>query len=259
MHPVLIDLGFWQIPSYGLLLALGVVVALWTAGRRARTRGLEADRVIDLGLWIVIWALLGSKLTLVVIELPRYLSNPHELLALVRAGGVFLGGFVTGVVAAAVLLRRYELPALLTLDTLAPSVALGQAIGRLGCLAAGCCWGSHCDAPWAITYSNPIAAEKLGTPLGIPASPISGLLVLRQPVIFAGLSWFYRQRPEPGRVFATYLLLYGPARFVLEWTRGDAARGFVFGGALSTSQFISVVMIVAGFGLHLWISRRQKR
>ncbi len=259
MHPILIDLGFWQIPSYGMLLAVGVIAALWTAGRRARTRELESDRIIDLGLWIVIWALLGSKLTLVVVELPRYLHQPAELLDLVRAGGVFLGGFVTGVVAAAVLFRRYCLPPLLTLDTLAPSVALGQAIGRLGCLAAGCCWGGHCDAPWAITYTNPIAGQRLGTPLGVPVHPFPVYSFIVNLCIYGGLAWFYRRRPQPGRVFATYLLLYGPARFALEWTRGDAARGFVFGGALSTSQFISVVMIVSGICLHLWISRRQVR
>ena len=105
------------------------------------------------------WALIGAKLLLVLVELPRYLKDPASILGTIRAGGVFLGGFVAAVIAAIVLLRRYKLPALPSFDVLSPSLALGHAIGRIGCLLAGCCWGAACELPWAITYSSPIAAE----------------------------------------------------------------------------------------------------
>ncbi|MCD4751261.1 MAG: prolipoprotein diacylglyceryl transferase [Thermoanaerobaculales bacterium] len=258
MHPVLIDLGFWQIPSYGVLLATAVLVALWTTRIRARRVGLDGDRIVDLALWALIWALLGSKLTLVIVEFPRFFHNPVEILGLARAGGVFLGGFISGMLALIILLRKYDLPPFPTIDTLVPSLSLGQAIGRVGCLAAGCCWGAECNLPWAITYTSPIAGRNLGTPLGHPLHPFPLYAMVANLVIFGLLEFLYRRRPAPGRVFATYLLLYGPTRFLLEFTRGDPARGFVFGGLLSTSQLISIVMILVGGALHLWISRRSR-
>ena len=140
---------------------------------------------------------------------------------------------------------------------IAPSLSLGQAIGRVGCLLAGCCWGAACNLPWAITYTNPIAAARLGTPLNQPLHPFPVYAALTNLALYAVLATLYRRKPTPGRVFGSYLVLYGIARFLLEWTRGDQARGFVFGGALSTSQLISMVLILAGFGLHVWVGRRR--
>ena len=257
MHPILIDLGFFQVPAYGVLLATAVIVALWTVRRRGDNAGMDGARLVDFGLWLVIWALLGAKLLLVLVELPRYLANPGEILGTVRAGGVFLGGFLAAITAAVVLLRRYKLPALPTFDVIAPSLSLGQAIGRIGCLMAGCCWGSSCSLPWAITYTNPIAAENLGTPLHAPLHPFPVYSSLFNFGLYLVLAALYKRRPAPGRVFATYLVLYGIGRFLLESTRGDAARGFVLGGALSTSQLISLGLIITGSGLHLWVSRHR--
>jgi phosphatidylglycerol:prolipoprotein diacylglycerol transferase len=258
MHPILIDFGFYALPSYGVLLATGVLAALWTLKRRADRAGMDGTKLVDLSLWLVIWALVGAKGLLVMVELPRYLRNPADLLVLVRAGGVFLGGFIAALIAAAVLLRRYQLPALPTFDVITPSLALGHSIGRVGCLMAGCCWGAACEAPWAITYTDPAAAQNVGTPLHTPVHPYPIYEGLFNLALYGGLALLYRRRPAPGRVLATYLAVYGTGRFLLEWTRGDAARGHVLGGLLSTSQVISIVLVVAGVGLHLWVSRRQR-
>lgn len=255
MHPILIDFGFFQLPSYGVLLATAVVVALWTLRVRADRAGMDGVHLVDFGLWLVIWALVGAKLLLVVVELPRYVKDPAAILGTIRAGGVFLGGFVAAVVAAVVLLRRYELPVLPSFDVLSPSLALGHAIGRVGCLMAGCCWGAACDLPWAITYTSPIAAANLGTPLHQPLHPFPVYSSLFNLGLYLFLAAYYKRRPAAGSVFATYLILYGTGRFLLEWTRGDTVRGFVFGGALSTSQLISIVLILTGAGLRLWIRR----
>ena len=128
MHPILIDLGFLELPSYGVMIATAVLLGLWTLHRRALAAGLDAVRVVDLAVWLVIWALVGAKLLLVLVELPRYLAHPAELLGLLRAGGVFLGGLLAALVAGVVLVLRYRLPALATLDSIVPSLALGQAI-----------------------------------------------------------------------------------------------------------------------------------
>lgn len=257
MHPILIDLGFFQVPTYGLLLALGVILGLWRARVRAADRGLvDPDRIVDLGLWLVIWALLGSKILLVIVEFPRYMHHPAELFGVLRAGGVFLGGFLAAVAASFILLRRYGLPLWETFDTLSPSVSLGQAIGRLGCLAAGCCWGGRCDLPWAITYHDVHAAENVGTPLGVALHPFPIYAAISNFLIYLLLARLFKARLRKGRVFASYLLLYGLTRFLLEYTRGDEIRGFVLNGLLSTSQAITALMVLAGITLHLWISRR---
>jgi phosphatidylglycerol:prolipoprotein diacylglycerol transferase len=257
MHPILVDLGFYQLPSYGVLVALGVVVGLLTLKRRGDRAGLDGAQLVDVGLWLVIWALVGAKGLLVVVELPRYLHDPAELIGLVRAGGVFLGGFLAAVVAAVVLFRRHRLPPLATMDAFIPSLALGQAIGRVGCLLAGCCWGSRCDLPWAITYADPAAATNVGTPLHVPLHPSPAYESLLNLCLYVVFELLYSRRPSAGRVFATYLLAYGGGRFLLEWTRGDAARGFVLSGALSTSQLIALAMIGLGTALHVVIAHRR--
>ncbi len=257
MHPILIDLGFFQLPTYGLLLATGVVAGLLTLRRRADRAGMDGANLVDFTLWLVIWALVGAKLLLVVVELPRYLRDPASLLGVFRAGGVFLGGFIAAVIAAAVLLRRYKLKTLSTFDVITPSLALGQAIGRLGCLMAGCCWGAACDLPWAITYTDPVAAERLGTPLHQAVHPFPIYASLFDVGLYLLLAALFARRLAAGSVFATYLVLYGIGRFVLEWTRGDVARGFVLDGLLSTSQAISLGMIAVGVGLHIWVRRRK--
>jgi phosphatidylglycerol:prolipoprotein diacylglycerol transferase len=257
MHPILLDLGFFQLPTYGVLLAIGVVTALWTLRLRAERAGMNGAHLVDFALWLVIWALVGAKLLLVIVELPRYLRDPASLIGVVRAGGVFLGGFVAAVIAAVVLLRRYKLKALPTFDVISPSLALGHSIGRIGCLMAGCCWGAACDLPWAITYTDPIAAERLGTPLHVAVHPFPVYSVLFNLGLYLVLAGLFKRPHLEGSVFGTYLVLYGLGRFLLEWTRGDAVRGFVLHGFLSTSQMISLGLIIAGAGLHIWIRRRS--
>lgn len=259
MHPILIDFGFYALPAYGVMLATAVLVALWTIKIRAEGAGMDPARLVDFGLWLVIWALLGAKLLLVVVEWKRYLGDPSQLLGLARAGGVFLGGFLAAVIAAAVMLRRYKLEALPTFDVLAPSLALGQAIGRIGCLLAGCCWGHECDLPWAVTYTDPAAAANVGTPLHIALHPFPAYAAAFNFFVFLILSRLYSKKLAPGRVFASYLILYGIGRYLLEFTRGDEVRGLYFGGLISTSQLITAALIAIGIALHWWISRRKTR
>jgi len=258
MHPTALDLGFFQLPSYGLLLALGVVAGLLTLKRRADGAGFDGSRLVDIALWLVIWALVGAKGLLVVVELPRYLHQPGELFGLLRAGGVFLGGFLAAVVAGVVLIRRYRLPPLKTLDVIVPSVSLGQSIGRIGCLMAGCCWGGHCELPWAITYADPAAAHNVGTPLGVPLHPFPAYAALFNLGLYFVLERLYKHRPPAGMVFAAYLALYGCGRFALEFARGDEGRGFVLDGVLSTSQAISIGLVVFGVALGTWARSRSR-
>ena len=158
--------------SYGVLLAarsylLGLRLAMW----RAKRWGLDANRVLDLGIYIIIAALVGAKLLLLVVDFDQFQQSPGELLSLARSGGVFYGGLILAVVVAFWYIAQHRLPFWTTCDVFAPGIALGHVTGRLGCLAAGCCYGKPTDVPWAIIFTNPLAAANVGTPLGIPLHP----------------------------------------------------------------------------------------
>jgi phosphatidylglycerol:prolipoprotein diacylglycerol transferase len=258
MLPRLIDLGFIAIPTYGVLLVTGIALGIWLAGKRADAAGLPGERVADLAFWVVLWGLVGAKALLLVTE-PSYLTSLTNLWWLLRSGGVFYGGFIGAIVAAFVLLRRYRIPFLRTADALAPSLALGHFFGRLGCFAAGCCYGAECREPWGVTFTNPLAHSISGTPLGVPLHPTQLYEAALNIANYAFLAWLYRRRPRPGAVLAAYLMVYGVGRFTIEYFRGDADRGFVLGGLLSTSQAIAIVMVALGAAILLLYPRLHRK
>jgi phosphatidylglycerol:prolipoprotein diacylglycerol transferase len=253
VYPELFSLGPITIYSYGVLLAASYLLGLWLAMRRARQWGLDPTRVLDLGIYIIIAALIGAKLLLFVVDFEQFSGSPQDLLSLARSGGVFYGGLILAVVVAFWYIGRHKLPFWTTCDVFAPGIALGHVTGRLGCLAAGCCYGRPTDVPWAITFTNPLAAANVGTPLGIPLHPTqiyeagAELLIL---VIL--LATERRARPFPGRTFWSYMLLYAISRYVVEIYRGDP-RGEIFG--MSTSQFISLVLAPLSIAMLVWLSR----
>ena len=229
MYPLLFELGPLSIYSYGLLLATAYIVGLRFALRRADRTGLSGERVMDLGIFVIISALLGAKLMLLVVDFDQFTSDPSRIWVLLKSGGVFYGGLLLAVPVAWWYIRRHKLPLWTTCDLFAPGIALGHAIGRMGCLMAGCCYGRATDVPWAITFTNTLAAANVGTPLEIALHPtqiyeaVAELAVLG--ILLAGER---RWRLFPGRTFWTYLLLYPTARFMIEFYRGDP-RGMVFG------------------------------
>src|SRR5262249_45893328 len=201
-------------------------------------RGLDHQRVMDLGIWIIVAALVGAKLLLFVVEFRQFTTGREGLLDLARSGGVFYGGLIAAVAVAFFYIWRHRLPLWTTTDVFAPAIALGHAVGRMGCLLAGCCFGRPTDVPWAVTFHSPAAAANVGTPLGIPLPPTQLYDAGAELLILAVLLATERRgTPFPGRTFWSYLVLYGISRFVIEFYRGDP-RGVVF-GALSTSQFVS--------------------
>jgi phosphatidylglycerol:prolipoprotein diacylglycerol transferase len=169
------------------------------------------------------------------------MSQPREIFSLVRAGGVFYGGLIAAVVVALTLVRRYGLPMWTTADLFAPGIALGHVIGRFGCLLAGCCYGRPTSLPWAVTFTNPVAAANVGTPLGIALHPTQLYDAGAELVILIVLLMTERRGSRfAGRTFWLYILLYAISRFIIEFYRGDE-RGTLLG--VSTSQFVSLVGI----------------
>src|ERR1700680_3185988 len=148
--------------TYGVLLAAAYLLGLKLAMVRAKARGLDPVRILDLGIYIIISALIGAKLLLLVTDFRSFRNDPHELLTLARSGGVFYGGLILAVSVALWYIRRAGLPLWTTCDVFAPGIALGHVIGRFGCFFAGCCYGRTTTMPWGITFTDPFAATNVG-------------------------------------------------------------------------------------------------
>ncbi len=259
MFPELFRIGSFPVNTYGVMLAASFLVALFVTAWLGARDGLKRERVFDLGLWMLMAALVGSKLLLLVVE-PEYRQEPLRLLSLdfLRSGGVFYGGFLGGLGAAIFLMRRYRLPFWKTSDAFAPALALGQAIGRLGCFAAGCCWGKECAWPWGVEFTER-GHEVTGVPIGVHLHPTQLYESAATLLIFLFLAWLHRRKRFDGQVVLAYAVLYGAARFIIEFFRADP-RGDILGltslTGLSTSQLISLLVCLGGLVL-LFIRRRR--
>ena len=249
--------------TYGVFLVVAVTIGLWVAARMAGRDGLDKSRIYDLGLWTLVVALIGAKLLLVINEWDNFTHNPRQFLLLnfLRSGGVFYGGFIAAFIAAVTLTRAYHLPRWRTADASALGIAIGQAIGRLGCFSAGCCWGKPATAAWGVQFTErgheitgvPTVVSHLTDPAQrtLWADRLGGLdaLLHLHPtqlyetaatlIIFIVLLWLSRRRRFEGQVMLAYVTLYAVARFVIEFWRDDP-RGSLLG--LSTSQLIAALI-----------------
>lgn len=261
MFPRLVTIGdAFTLHTYGLLVALGLLVGLFVARRYARRSGLSPDIVWNLGIYMALAALVGAKVVMILADWNYYSQNPGQILSwsALQAGGFFYGGVLFAVAVGAWYTHRYRLGFAPLADAYAPGIALGHAIGRLGCFSAGCCWGKPTEAAWGVTFTNPYSSKLVGVPLGIPLHPTQLYEAFAEAAIFATLVVLWRRRRFPGQVFAAYLMLYAAARFVIEFFRGDPRGGTLFGGALSMPQAVSLGLLVAA--LLFWsIQRRRGR
>jgi phosphatidylglycerol:prolipoprotein diacylglycerol transferase len=254
MFPELFHIPFfgWTLHTYGVLVALAFLAGLWMAGHLGKKAGLNVEAVTNLGIYCAIAAIAGAKLMMFVVDLPYYLQHPGEFFSMstLQAGGVFYGGLIGALAVGWWYMSKSKLPVWKTADVFAPGIALGHGIGRLGCFAAGCCWGVACDRPWSVTFTNPAAHELVGVPLNQPLHPTQLYEAFAEFVIFAIL---YRriQRPHAkGAIIGLYLLLYSTVRFVVEFFRNHE-QGNLWGTPLDASQWISIGLFLLG-AFWLW-------
>ncbi len=243
MHPVLFKLGPLTIHTYGVLIALAFFAGITIASHEAARKGLDKDRIMDLCLYLLAAAVIGSRLLEVVVEHRYYAQHPLEIFMIWKGGLVFYGGFILAVLTGVWFLNHYKMPLWQVADILAPCIALGQAIGRLGCFSAGCCYGKPTDLPWGVTFTDPNSLAMLGVPLHPTQLYESAGTFL----IFVFL-WLYRKKTSfEGQLFWLYVMLYSALRFAIEFVRGDAVRGFVniASFTLSTSQAVAIVAFLA--------------
>ena len=258
MHPILFEIGPIKIFTYGFLLALGFLSAIFVAGREARRLGIPPGKFFDLCFYIILAALVGSRLLYVLLELRTFIAHPLKIFALWEGGLVFHGGVILAFLVAVYYIRRHGLPWRPTLDALALGMPVGQFFGRLGCFMAGCCWGSPADLPWSVVFSNP---ETL-CPLREPLHPGPALRGLAWPWGSSGFSIGSRTRKRfDGQLILMYFCLAGLVRFVVEFFRSPLDyRGQVFFGWMPLTQLIALwLFLVCGGLLLFWSFRARPR
>ena len=271
MFPIIHDFDFfgilaepWSLHTYGVLIATGFIFAMKLGQRQALREGEDPDRVVDLAFYVLLTGLIGSRIVFIFTKLDDYLKNPIEILMFWRGGLVWYGGFIAAAAYVAWYCKRYRLNFFKHADMYIPLVALAHGFGRLGCLAAGCCFGKPTAMPWGIVFPNGSMAHAAHQSSGLVAFGDPALPIHPTQLYEAGFEmamfWFLTLlRPHKrfhGQLLLIWLALYPIARSIIEVFRGDTVRGVWFLG-LSTSQIISIG--VAGFAVWLYFHLRKAR
>jgi len=254
VNKVAFQLGNFTIYWYGVLVALAFLAGLWTASRRAALSAIRGEIIVDLGPWLILGTLIGAR-GLYVISYWRedFAAKPLWQIFNIRGGGlVFYGGLIGASLAYALYVRFKKLPFWKLADILAPSIALGHAIGRIGCLMNGCCYGRVCSLPWAIQF--PYGHETHPNRVH-PTQLYESLLNLG---LYACLAWRFRNKKFDGEIFSFYLLGYAPLRAFVEFFRGDY-RTYYLDGRATPAQMLSIAIFALGAWLWWWLSNAAKK
>lgn len=245
----LFSIGPFTVHTYGLMIGLGTAGAYLLAVWRAPRKGLSAQSISHLALYGILAGFLGAKLLYLLTRAKDIAANPGILWD-ISSGFVVYGGILGGVAAAWLYCRKQRLPFWRYTDLAMPSVALAQAVGRVGCLAAGCCYGIPAQGPLTVLYQQSTQA-----PNGVPLFPVQALSSLLDLALCGTLLLCARRARRPGTVTLCYFALYAVGRFAVEFLRGDAIRGQV--GILSTSQFVSLLVFAVCCGIAVFRVRHN--
>jgi phosphatidylglycerol:prolipoprotein diacylglycerol transferase len=242
MHPLLFKLGPIPIHSYGFLIAIGFLTAVYVIRKLAERAQLDAERVLDLTFWTLLVGFAGARLLFIITRWEFFMSEPTAMFRVWEGGLVFFGGPLAAMPFGLWYLRRFKMPIWRTLDVLMPGLVIAHSFGRMGCLMAGCCYGKPTGGDWGVRLNSELVDPQFRNMLLHPTQVYESLALL---ILFFGLLWIFRRRHFDGQVFLTYMMAYPVIRSLVEIFRGDLIRGFVIDEVLSTSQFISILIFAA--------------
>lgn len=241
MYPTICTIGPFTIYSYGLMLAVAVFFASFLASREAPRAGIKPELIFDLTFWVILFGLLGARIFYILLDLSFFMANPLEMIMIQKGGLAWQGGLILGTIAGIGFVRKKGLPLLKMLDFSLPYVALGQAIGRLGCFLNGCCYGK--EVSWGVFF--PIHQARL--------HPTQLYEFLGLVVIFFILKGAQRKSPWPGKIFLLYLVLASILRFAIEFIRADQLW---MAAGLSLNQWISLGLIAASIPAYFYLKKK---
>lgn len=232
MHPIILQTGYFTVHSWGLMLSIGILAGLWLARNHAAQQGLDREVLLDLALWLVVGGLLGARSFYVAVYEPGYyLSHPWEIFMFWKAGLVYYGAFLGGIVAGLIFMYNRKLPFWSLADLVAPSLALGYGVVRIGCFLNGCCYGKPSNVAWAVVFPN------LGD--HVTRHPTQLYLSL----VGFGLAWWLHRLQSvkrfQGQVFLTYAIAYGILRWFVETFR----ENLTIIGSVTVAQLVSIALI----------------
>jgi phosphatidylglycerol:prolipoprotein diacylglycerol transferase len=246
------------------MMALGVASAFWFVYVQAKKQGLPASRLIDMAFYTVIISLIGAKLILFIGHFSHYTKYPSELFTLARSGGVFQGGLAFGIAFALWYFHKYRIPTWKVGDLAGPALALGHGFGRIGCFAAGCCFGRGCTTALGVEFHNEYAHQLTGIDLHTPIHPVqlyeSALNFLNFIILFVIL----KRKSFDGQVFGFYIMNYSIIRYFTEFYRGDHPdRAVLIQGAspylsLTLPQLFCVLGFLGGLALYFFLKKRKR-
>jgi phosphatidylglycerol:prolipoprotein diacylglycerol transferase len=244
MFPTIIKIGPFSLRSYGLMVALGLFIALQYLVSAAKKKGISQEKVMDIVLYAIVAGLIGARAAYVLTNWGFYSRNIGDIFKIWEGGLVYYGGLIAGTAAVVVFARlNKEIDIWELGDVVMPAVSLGHVFGRIGCLLAGCCYGLPTTLPWGIRFSNPEALA----PAGVCLHPTQLYEAFGNLIVFAALDRFNKAGHRKGQAIFAYVFLYGALRFVMEFFRGDD-RGPSL-SVFSQAQVISIVMVVIAAAL----------
>jgi phosphatidylglycerol:prolipoprotein diacylglycerol transferase len=257
MHRTIVDLGALSIRSYGVMLVVAFWLGIELSARIAKRRGLDPVRILDLGLVVLVSSLIGSRLAYVLTHLPAYAGDPLGVLRIWEGGLTFYGGLAAGIGCGLLYLWRKRLPALAVTDIIAPQLALGVAIARVGCLLNGCCFGRPTTLPWGIVF--PPDCEAGWVVGGIPVHPTQIYSSAANLIIFFVLRRLLWRNLASGMVFAAFLVMYGSWRFAIDFLRYYEPSMFIKGLGLTGNQLVSLGMVAIGVVMSARLARHGRQ
>jgi phosphatidylglycerol---prolipoprotein diacylglyceryl transferase len=242
--------------SYGFMILVGVLLGFLYCLWKGKKLGLNLDKTSELFIWAFVAVFVGGKLFFYLEDIGVYIKEPAKMFKNMGGGFVFYGSFLFAVPTFIWFFRRNKLPVLETFDIVAVAGTLVHGFGKLGCFMAGCCHGTVCSPQYGVVFTHPkSAAEPLGQPL-YPVQLYDAFMVLSISIL---LMWLQQGRKQfQGQLILLYALIYGVGRCITEEFRGDEARGFLFGGLLSHSQFIAIIILAVG-GYIYWRLLKQSK
>ncbi|MBO6517172.1 MAG: prolipoprotein diacylglyceryl transferase [Bacteroidia bacterium] len=238
--------------SYGLMIAIGILASYWFVSRRIKPFGIDNDQLSTMFIWSILAGFVGGKLFFFLEDINRYTEDPSKLLNITGGGFVFYGSVIFVVPVLVWWLKRKKIAIRPFLDVIAFVGPIAQGFGRVGCFLAGCCHGKVCHNAFGVTYTHP---ESLADPLNTPLYPTQLFDIFINLIIFATLFWLEKRKQFAGQLMLVYMMMYAVGRSINEVYRGDEERGFVFGGWLSHSQFIAI--LIFGLCVFAWVRWRK--